>query len=142
MVSSCSGHALVVATDVASHDDVNSWRRRADMQFVLLLLRFFFRPQRKHAVMRKVLKLMWPGSRIDWVVSVLSCTRTARHWHVPGCAVPPHHVIRTEVAPCEQRPCCDLTRHDMARQDVAFRFEETSSTVDTRQHVVARQNVT
>ena len=30
----------------------------------------------------------------------------------------------------------------MATQDMAFRFVETSSTVDTIQHVVGRQNVT
>ena len=125
--------------------DVNSWCRRAGMQSVLLLLRFscvLVMLLLLLSLMLFVLKLMWPGSRIDWVVSVLSCTRTARHWHVPGCAAPPHHVIRTVVAPCEQRPCCDLTRHDMARQGMAFRFEETSSAVDTIQHVVARQNVT
>ena len=120
-------------------DGVNSWLRRADMQFVFLHLAFFFRPQGKHAVTRIVLKLMWPGSRIDWVVSVLSCTLRARHRHLPSCGAPPHHVIRTVVTPCEQRPFCDLTRHDMARQDMAFRFEETSSTVDTIQHVVGRQ---
>ena len=32
---------MVVATDVTSHGGVNSWRRQVDMQFVLLLLRFF-----------------------------------------------------------------------------------------------------
>ena len=36
-----SEHALVVATDVALQSGVNSWRRQVDIQFVLLLLRFF-----------------------------------------------------------------------------------------------------
>ena len=85
MRSTCSGYVLVVPRDVASHDAVNSWRRRTDMQFVLLLLRFsfvLFMLLLLLSLMRFVLKLMWPGSRIDCVVSVLSCTRTARHWHV------------------------------------------------------------
>ena len=89
--------------------------------------------------MRIALNSMWPCFRIDWVVSVLSCTRPARHWHLPRCGAPLHHVIRTVAAPCEQRPCCDLTTQDMARQDMAFRLEETSRNVDTIQHVVARQ---
>ena len=56
---------------------------------------------------------MWPGSRIDWAVSVLSCIRRARHWHLPSCGAPPHHAIRTVAAPSEQRLGCD----DMPRQD-------------------------
>ena len=32
---------LTVTANVASHGGVNSWRRQVDMQFVLLLLRFF-----------------------------------------------------------------------------------------------------
>ena len=35
-------HVLLVTANVASHDAVNSWCRQADMQFVLLLLRFSF----------------------------------------------------------------------------------------------------
>ena len=45
-VLTCGQHlfrpVFTVTANVASHDAVNSWRRRADIQFVLLLLRFFF----------------------------------------------------------------------------------------------------
>ena len=41
----------------------------------------------------------------------------------------------------EQPPCCGLM-NDVARQDMALGLEEKSSTVDTIQHVVARQSVT
>ena len=52
--SSCSEHALVVATDVTSHGGVNSWRRQVDMQFVLLLLRFFLFLEGKPCVVREL----------------------------------------------------------------------------------------
>ena len=39
---------------------------------------------------------------------------------------PPHYVIRTLAALCEQRLCCDLTEHDLAREDIASRLEETT----------------
>ena len=32
-------------------------------------------------------------------------------------------------------------KHDMVREDMALRLGETNRTVDTMQHVVARQNV-
>ena len=61
---------------------------------------------------------------------------------LPDCGAPPHHVIRTVAALCEQRLCCDLTGHDMAREDIASRFEETTRIVETVQKVVARQDMT
>ena len=66
----------VVTKDVTSHG-VNSWRRQVVVKGAFRLLC----PScgLKISIHSRVWfsKLMWPGSRIDWVGGVLSCTRRA-----------------------------------------------------------------
>ena len=53
------GHWHVVTTDVALHSGVNSKRRQVDMQFVLLLLRFFLFLEGKPCVLRSIVREMF-----------------------------------------------------------------------------------
>ena len=47
---------LAVTANVASNRDVNSWRRQVDVQFVLLLLRFFLFLEDKPCVLRSIIR--------------------------------------------------------------------------------------
>ena len=60
---------------------------------------FFFCLGVKCSVRCVVLKLMWhscPESKMDW--------SELQAWHLLGGGAPPQRVIRTEAAPCEERP--------------------------------------
>ena len=61
MFGRCSGHALVVATDVALQSGVSTWRRRVVVQFFLLLLCFLF-PRGKPCVARSIMRELFSSS--------------------------------------------------------------------------------
>ena len=96
-----SGHVPVVTKDVTTHGGANSWRRPVVAKGALRLLCLSCHLKISIHLCVWFLKLIWPGSRIDWVGGDLSCTRRAPHEHLPSCGTPPHHVIRAARAPCE-----------------------------------------
>ena len=54
----------------------------------------------------------------------------------------PESIASVEFRLHTSRSLLELRLHGMAREDMALRLDETSRTVDTIQHVVARQSVT
>ena len=79
---------------------------------------------------------MWHGSRIE--LDQLSVSLLAFAWLRSV-----HHIVSSgpwrRLANNKRDVVCQGI--DMPRQDMALRLEETSRTVDTIQHVVARENV-
>ena len=66
----------VVAKDVTSHG-ANSWRRQVVVKCALRLLCLSCGLKISIHLCVWFSKLVWPGSRFDWVGGVLSCTRRA-----------------------------------------------------------------
>ena len=132
-----SRNVHLVATDVALQGGLSSWRRRVVVQFVLL---FFSCVSKENVAWRGV--LFASCSKVD-VALFQNRTGLIECLVIGICLVAVHHIVSSgpwrRLASNKRDVVCQ--GHDMPRQDMALRLEETSRTVDTIQHVVARDNV-